>query len=203
VLSGIDAITLLRESDKTGANECACNECARRWLAAGKECTLFLTFENPDDVRMRFIIAAYALNLTRDEIGAAIMVLDARAKPEEVLQELISLAEAEPFSLIIVDTFAAFFDGDDTNDAKQGGEFMRRLRPLTKLKGKPAVLVAAHPVKNAAEDNLLPYGSGAVLNESTEISRFGKIQEPELSPCIGKANCAGLISGRSTSASIA
>jgi putative DNA primase/helicase len=40
VLSGIDAITLLRESDKTGANKCACNECARRWLAAGKECTL-------------------------------------------------------------------------------------------------------------------------------------------------------------------
>jgi hypothetical protein len=42
---------------------------------------------------------------------------------------------------------------------------MRRLRPLTKLKGKPAVLVAAHPIKNAPEDNLLPYGSGAVLNE--------------------------------------
>jgi hypothetical protein len=27
------------------------------------------------------------------------------------------------------------------------------------------VVVAAHPVKNAAEDNLVPYGSGAILNE--------------------------------------
>jgi hypothetical protein len=134
-------------------------------LEASRGRVAFLTFENPDDARMRFIIAAYALNVTPDEIGSSIMVLDARAKPEEVLKELIALAEAEPFSLIIVDTFAAFFDGDDTNDAKQGGEFMRRLRPLTKLKGKPAVLVAAHPIKNAPEDNLLPYGSGAVLNE--------------------------------------
>jgi hypothetical protein len=29
----------------------------------------------------------------------------------------------------------------------------------------PAVIVAAHPIKNAPEDNLLPYGSGAILNE--------------------------------------
>jgi hypothetical protein len=29
----------------------------------------------------------------------------------------------------------------------------------------PTVVVAAHPIKNASEDNLLPYGSGAILNE--------------------------------------
>jgi 5S rRNA maturation endonuclease (ribonuclease M5) len=125
----------------------------------------FLTFENPDDVRMRFMIAAYALNIVLDEIGSGIVILDSRAKPEEVLADLAALAEAEPFTLIIVDTFAAFFDGDDTNDATQGGEFMRRIRPLTKLKGNLAVLVAAHPIKNAPEDNLLPYGSSAILNE--------------------------------------
>jgi hypothetical protein len=124
-----------------------------------------LTFENPDDVRMRFIIAAYALNIVPAKIDASIMVLDARAKPEEAHAELANLAEAEPFTLVIVDALAAFFDGDDTNDAKQGGDFMRRLRPLTKINGNPAVLVAAHPIKNAPEDNLLPYGSGAVLNE--------------------------------------
>jgi AAA domain len=125
----------------------------------------FMTFENPDDVRMRFMIAAYALNILPAEIDASIMVLDARAKPEEVYCEIAKLAEAEPFTLVIVDTLAAFFDGDDPNDAKQGGDFMRRLRPLTKVEGNPAVLVAAHPIKNAPEDNLLPYGSGAVLNE--------------------------------------
>src|SRR6202034_4946890 len=38
-------------------------------------------------------------------------------------------------------------------------------RLLTQLPGKPTVLVSEHPVKNAAEDNLLPYGGGAIFNE--------------------------------------
>jgi hypothetical protein len=125
----------------------------------------FLTFENPDDVRMRFMIAAYLLNIDLDEISDSIVILDIRIKPEEVLAKIKALADADPFTLIIVDTFAAFFDGNDTNDATQGGEFMRRLRPLTKIGGLPSVVVAAHPVKKATEDNLLPYGSGAILNE--------------------------------------
>jgi len=125
----------------------------------------FLTFENPDDVRMRFMIAAYLLNIDLDEIANSIVVLDIRIKPEEVLVKLQKLADADPFTLVIVDTFAAFFDGNDTNDATQGGEFMRRLRPLTKIAGLPTVVVAAHPIKNASDDNLLPYGSGAILNE--------------------------------------
>jgi hypothetical protein len=37
VLPGIEAITLLEETDKTGANARAVAECAKRWLAAGKE----------------------------------------------------------------------------------------------------------------------------------------------------------------------
>jgi hypothetical protein len=125
----------------------------------------FLTFENPDDVRMRFMIAAYLLNIDLDEISESIVVLDIRIKPEEVLAKIQKLADDDPFTLIIIDTFAAFFDGNDTNDATQGGEFMRRLRPLTKIGGLPTVVVAAHPIKNAPEDNLLPYGSGAILNE--------------------------------------
>ena len=93
------------------------------------------------------------------------MILDIRIKPEEVFAKIQKLADADPFTLVIVDTFAAFFDGNDTNDATQGGEFMRRLRPLTKIGGLPTVVVAAHPIKNAPEDNLIPYGSGAILNE--------------------------------------
>ena len=42
---------------------------------------------------------------------------------------------------------------------------MRRMRPLTRIEGLPAVIVAAHPVKNATADNLIPYGAGAILNE--------------------------------------
>jgi RecA-family ATPase len=71
----------------------------------------FLTFENPDDVRMRFMIAAYTLNIDIDEIDDRIIIRDALAKPEEVRAALAKLAEAESFTLIVVDTLAAFFDG--------------------------------------------------------------------------------------------
>jgi len=125
----------------------------------------FLTFENPDDVRMRMAVAAYVLNIDLDELFNTIVVLDRRHTPELILAGMNQLAESGAFQLVIVDTYAAFFDGDDPNCARQSGEFMRRLRPFTKVSGNPTVLVAAHPVKNASEDNLIPYGSGAVLNE--------------------------------------
>lgn len=125
----------------------------------------YLACENPDDIRMRLMIAAYLLNIDLSTLGDAIIILDRREKPEAVHAALAKLAEQEPFALVIVDTLAAFFDGDNINDAVQGGQFMRRLRPLTQIAGQPSVVVAAHPVKNASEDNLVPYGSGAILNE--------------------------------------
>jgi len=125
----------------------------------------YLACENPDDIRMRLKIAAYLLNIDLREIGERLIILDMRAKPEAVHAELKRLAEQAPFALVIVDTLAAFFDGDNINDAVQGGNFMRRLRPLTQIAGLPSVVVAAHPVKNASEDSLVPYGSGAILNE--------------------------------------
>lgn len=125
----------------------------------------YIACENPDDIRMRLMISAFAKNIDLRSIGDQLVVLDARHKPEELLEELRQMAVQDPFRMIVVDTLAAFFDGDDINNAVQGGEFMRRLRPLTRLPGLPSVLIAAHPVKNAAEDNLVPYGSGAILNE--------------------------------------
>jgi hypothetical protein len=125
----------------------------------------YVAAENPDDLRMRVMVAAYQLNIDLDELGDRLMILDYRVKPEELAKRLKGLAESRPFSLIIIDTLAAFFDGNDANDNVQGGEFMRRLRPLTQIGGSPSIIVAAHPVKNASEDNLVPYGGGAILNE--------------------------------------
>jgi AAA domain len=159
----------------TGAGKTAFNVVAALAVATGRQDVLnrevvkgrvaYLACENPDDIRMRFKIAAYLLNIDLDEIGDRLLILDFRAKPEAVLAELKRLAEQEPFALIIVDTLAAFFDGDNINDAVQGGQFMRRLRPLTQIAGLPSVVVSAHPVKNASEEALVPYGSGAILNE--------------------------------------
>jgi uncharacterized membrane protein len=160
---------------KTGAGKTAFNVVAALAVTTGRQDILnrevvkgrvaYLACENPDDIRMRFKIAAYLLNIDIDEIGDRLLILDFRAKPEAVHAELKRLADQEPFALVIVDTLAAFFDGDNINDAVQGGQFMRRLRPLTQIAGLPSVLVAAHPVKNASEEALVPYGSGAILNE--------------------------------------
>jgi len=124
-----------------------------------------LTFENPDDVRMRIKVSSWFFNIDVRKIVDDLLILDVRVKPEDALLELEAAALEAPLRLVLIDTLAAFFDGDNINDSVQGGGFMRRLRPITRLPGRPAVVVAAHPVKNAPQDNLLPYGSGAILNE--------------------------------------
>jgi AAA domain len=125
----------------------------------------YVVAENPEGFRMRLMVAAYALNVDLNRLADRLIVLDQRQTPEEIAARLRKLAAREPFSLIFGDTFQALFDGDDFNDNVQTGEFVRRWRPLTQLPGKPAVILASHPVKNAAADNLIPYGGGAILNE--------------------------------------
>jgi uncharacterized membrane protein len=171
----IRSASIYTETARTGAGKTAFNVVAALAVATGRQDVLnrevvkgrvaYLACENPDDIRMRFKIAAYLLGIDLDEIGDRLLILDVRVKPEAVHAELKRLAEQEPFALVIIDTLAAFFDGDNINDAVQGGQFMRRLRPLTQIAGLPSVLVAAHPVKNASEEALVPYGSGAILNE--------------------------------------
>lgn len=171
----IRSASLYTLTAKTGAGKTAFNVVAALAVATGRQDVLnrevvkgrvaYLACENPDDIRMRFKIAAYLLNIDLDEIGDRLLILDFRAKPEAVHAELKRLSEHHPLALIIVDTLAAFFDGDNINDAVQGGQFMRRLRPLTQIAGLPSVVVSAHPVKNASEEALVPYGSGAILNE--------------------------------------
>ena len=126
----------------------------------------YLAFENPDDVRMRLMVAAYTLSIDLAELSSQFVILDARAGPEAIATELRIMAAREGnFSLVIVDTFAAAFDGSDVNDNVETGNFVRRLRPISQLPGQPAVIIPAHPTKNASDDNLVPYGGGAILNE--------------------------------------
>jgi hypothetical protein len=155
----------------------------------------YIAAENPDDLRMRIMAAAYNFNINLAEVGDLLVILDKRTKPDDLLIKLRRLAATGKFSLIIIDTVAAFFDGDNINDPVQGGEFMRRLRPLTQINGKPAVIVAAHPKKNAMDDELVPYGAGAILNEidgnltlrkalggATELHWQGKLRGVEFEP---------------------
>jgi hypothetical protein len=125
----------------------------------------YLTAENPDDLRMRMIATADHFEIDLAAIANDFLVLDKRVKPEGLVSVLRTAAADGPFALITVDTLAAFFDGTNINDPVEGGNFIRRLRPLTQIAGRPSVIVAAHPKKDACNDDLVPYGAGAILNE--------------------------------------
>lgn len=153
---------------------------------------LLLAGENPDDIRARFITMS-------DHCGFDPATLNMRfvGGVINVAESLATLrAEAIPnLVLVIVDTAAAYFMGDDSNSNAQQGSYARLLRQLTFLPGKPAVLVNCHPVKNASSENLVPVGGGAFLNEvdgnltlwasaerQTTLHWQGKFRGPEFEP---------------------
>jgi hypothetical protein len=96
--------------------------------------------------------------------------------------------------LVIVDTSAAYFEGDAENDNVQMGAHARRMRGLVDLPGQLCVLVACHPVKNVPDNGLLPCGGGALIAEvygnltarkSDNVATLhwqGKFQGPDFAP---------------------
>jgi AAA domain len=134
-------------------------------LGVEKGRVLYLAIENPDDTISRFAIAQKFYGISDAKLKDQLFIVKSRATPEGVLTELEKLAASGRFALVIVDTLAAFFDGKDMNDNVEGGNFMRRLRHLTTVLGKPAVVVPAHPTKGADRAKLSPYGGGAIINE--------------------------------------
>jgi hypothetical protein len=69
-------------------------------------------------------------------------------------------------ALIIIDTSAAYFPGNEELSNTQMGAYARSLRRLTTLPGGPCVLVLCHPIKHVQEPSqLLPRGGGAYLAE--------------------------------------
>jgi AAA domain-containing protein len=154
---------------------------------------LYFAGENDIDVRMRWIAMADQMSFDIDAIETdfipgpfKLSTLSERIKKE--------VEGRGGVSLVVIDTSAAFFEGDQANDNVQQGTHARRLRGLTKLAGSPCIIVATHPVKNAADDNLIPYGGGAFLNEmdgnltckgkdgAAELHWQGKFRGPDFAP---------------------
>jgi hypothetical protein len=125
---------------------------------------LFLAGENPDDVRARVIAT-----LDHYEIAASECDLHVIAGTFSIRQDMEALKQAAArlpgLALIVVDTFAAYFDGEDENSNAQALDFTHVVRKLTELPSRPSVIMPAHPVKNAAKNNLSPKGGSSVLNE--------------------------------------
>ena len=155
---------------------------------------LFLAGENPDDIRARYLVLAETYGFEAEKIKMRFIagVVDITAR----IAEIKAAADAIPdLMLVVVDTAAAYFLGDETNSNAQQGAFARVLRGLTFLNGKPAVLCNCHPVKNAIRENLVPMGGSAFLNEvdgnltlwansekQVMMHWLGKFRGPEFNP---------------------
>ena len=109
------------------------------------------------------MVACYILNIDVRVIDRDIIISDNRVAPEDIAAWIKETDES--FTLIVVDTWQAYFDGRDPNNNAEAVSFTRRFRPLAAGKGAPVVIIAAHPPKQAGNDNLLPYGGGGTLNE--------------------------------------
>jgi hypothetical protein len=80
---------------------------------------------------------------------------------ERIRQEVIQIGGV---SLLIIDTSAAYFEGEDENSNVQLGTHAARMRGLN-LAGGPCTIINCHPTKNAADDALVPRGGGAFVAE--------------------------------------
>ncbi len=158
---------------------------------------LFLAGENPTDLEARMIGTANTYRLPRERLPYVLPGSFPMTDYEAAVlrQEITGLGIL--FSLIVGDTAASFFPGDDENDNVQSAQYARTLRTFTTdCPGSPAVVVLSHPVKNASRSNLLPRGGGAFLNELdgnltlwsemagevTEMHWQGKIRGPDFAP---------------------
>jgi AAA domain len=125
---------------------------------------LYFAGENPDDIRMRWIGLSSEMGFNEKEAEVYFIpgTFKISAFRTRIAEEMSHIGE---FSLIVIDTSAAYFEGEEENSNSQMGAHARRLRSLCEMPGGPCVLIACHPVKNAGEDNLLPRGGGAFLAE--------------------------------------
>jgi hypothetical protein len=131
-------------------------------VATGR--VLYFAGENPDDIRMRWIALAQHVGFDIETIQVSFIagmfkISQFKARIEQEIRESGDVA------LVVVDTGAAFFEGDEANSNTQQIAHARLLRSLVALPGGPCVLALCHPVKNATRDNLIPYGGGGFINE--------------------------------------
>lgn len=165
---------------------------------AGREVTkgsiLYLAGENPIDVRMRWLGLTQQMGIDPDTTDVHFVdgVVSLTEKTEALAAEI--KAAGQQLAGVFVDTAAAYFEGDDDNNNVQMGGYARLLRSLTQLPGNPASFTLCHPTKRAGDDDLVPKGGGAFLNEidgnvalrkddtliGMEVQ--GKFRGPEFSP---------------------
>ena len=161
-------------------------------VALGRVC--YFAGENPDDVRARWLLMGEVMGFDANSIDVHFIpgTFSIPKMYDKIAEES---EEVGGFDIVIVDTSAAYFQGDEENSNTQLGQHARELRCLTTLPGGPCVIVACHPVKNPSKGNLLPRGGGAFVAEvdgnmnlwsedkvTTELSKTEKHRGPPFEP---------------------
>jgi hypothetical protein len=132
---------------------------------AAKANVLFLAGENPEDIRLRVkgMEQLFFLHGAFNDITFAFARFDIAANMAHLQQLAV---DRGGFGLVVVDSSAAFFNGDEENSNSQMVAHAMKLRKLTELEGRPAVMVLCHPSKYASgHEGLMPRGGSAFLNE--------------------------------------
>ena len=124
---------------------------------------VYFVGENPDDIRMR-VIGAKSL---REHDEPRIWFIPGQFNIATAYAQIAAHAKTVGgIDLVLIDTSAAYFLGQDENANPQMGAHARMLRSLTLLPGGPCVVVLCHPIKYTSEPSqLLPRGGGAFLAE--------------------------------------
>jgi hypothetical protein len=190
---GKTAVALLI-AERVAAHDRAAAAIGSHAVDAGN--VIYFAGENPDDLRNRMIASDHlsGRDCSQDRISIIAGTFGIDAMRAECEAKAPTLPGGK-IDLVIVDTSAAYFLGDDENNNPQMGNHARKLRTLTTLPGGPCVAVLCHPVKNASEQSaLLPRGGGAFIAEMdgnltlwrtddvTELWHTGKLRGPGFEP---------------------
>lgn len=143
-------------------------QCGRKvaGLEVSRGNSLILAGENSDDVCARLWGMKRELKLGDHELPyvlpAGFMLDDDGMRR---LEASIAGLVAVTLALIVVDTAAVYSPVEDENDNPQQLRYAQTLRSLTNAPGHPAVVALCHPKKGAVQEDLVPRGGGAFLNE--------------------------------------
>ena len=188
--SGKTAIAL-----RTGAHVALGKEYADKEVEKGT--VLYFAGENPDDVRSRWIKLCEDMDVDPDGIDMHFLPGTPKLSNKEIRKRIYDkVKQIGPLSLLIIDTSAAYFEGDDESSRAQMANHAKMLRSFCELPGLPTVLVTCHPTKHPDMDNLLPAGGGSFVNAMdgnmvvlrerdsmiVEIDWHGKWRGPEFIP---------------------
>jgi hypothetical protein len=85
--------------------------------------TEFLSGENPDDVRMRWIKLCEEMEIPKEQADNVYWIAGRFSLKDTHKQVAAEAAAHGPFNLVSIDSAAAFYEGDDENSNTQFGKY--------------------------------------------------------------------------------